>query len=350
MLFNKKNHLVGLDIGSRTLKVAEINETKKGFCLKKIGLTDIPQGCIEEGIIKEPEEIADCITQLYKAYNIKARNVAISIGGYAVIVKKITVNNMPEELLQESIYIEAEQYIPFDIDDVNIDFQILGENENNPNQINVLLVAARKEIINDYANLVRLAGLNPCLIDIDAFAVQNIYELNYGVTYKNNVLIDIGAEKTSLNILKNNSSVFMRDISFGCQQINRQIASFANCPLDEAEQIKFSRDSKKISNENLAEIVSSVISNWCTEIKLALDFYYSSYPGDQIENIAISGGGAKIDEFRSLLSSETAADTTTINPFLKLDVDDKFDSSYLEQIGPQAVICMGLATRRVDDK
>ena len=129
MFFGKKDHLVGLDIGSRTIKAGEITETKKGYTLEKFGMVDIQPGIIEDGSIKDPEPVADAIRQLYKTYNIKEHNVAISIGGYSVIVKKINVQTMSEEQLQETIHFEAEQYIPFDISDVNLDFQILGENE-----------------------------------------------------------------------------------------------------------------------------------------------------------------------------------------------------------------------------
>ena len=139
MLFGKKEKLVGLDIGSRTIKAAEIVDSPKGRTLKRFGMIDITPGLIEDGMINEPEEVADKIKELFKTYNIHEKNVAVSIGGYSVIVKKINVQTMAEDQLQETIHYEAEQYIPFDISDVNLDFQILGPNENNPNQMNVFL-------------------------------------------------------------------------------------------------------------------------------------------------------------------------------------------------------------------
>jgi type IV pilus assembly protein PilM len=351
MFFGKKDHLVGLDIGSRAIKAGEITETKKGFTLEKFGMIDIQPGIIEDGSIKDPETVADAIRQLYKSYNIKEHNVAISIGGYSVIVKKINVQSMSEEQLQETIHFEAEQYIPFDISDVNLDFQILGENEQNPNQMSVLLVAAKKEMIDDYINLTQLAGLNPCIIDVDAFALQNIFESSYDLEDENVALIDIGASKTSLNILKGSTSVFMRDVSLGCGQINQKIASLIDCSPEEAEQLKFGDESDKISPEDLSGIVSSVVADWCTEIRRALDFFYSTYPDDQIKKIVLSGGGGNIKEFRQLLAVETSAEVQTINPFENLYVDDdRFDTSYLERIAPQSSICLGLALRKVNDK
>ena len=350
MIFGKSPRLVGLDIGSSALKAGEIMVTKKGFSLKNFGMISIAPGAIEEGNINDPENVADSIRQLFKANNIKGKNVAVSIGGYSVIVKKIDVQTATEEQLQETIHLEAEQYIPFDISEVNIDYQILGETEDDSNQMSVILVAAKKEMISEYINLVQMAGLNPCIIDVDAFALQNIFEANYDLTDENVVLIDIGANKTSLNILQSHSSVFMRDVSMGCSQINQKIISLIDCSYAEAEQLKLSKQADKISTDDLKQIVSSVVSEWSIEIRRALDFYYSANPDEQIKSIVLSGGGAHIKEFRQLLAAETSSDVETINPFKKLHIDEHFDPSYLEQIALQASICMGLALRRVDDK
>ena len=351
MVFSKKDNLVGLDIGSRSLKAAEISESKRGRELKVFGITEIAHGAIEDGTINDPESVAESIRQLFKAYNIKERNVAISIGGYSVIVKKIAVQTMDEEQLQETIHFEAEQYIPFDISDVNLDFQILGDNETNPNQMNVFLVAAKKEMVNDYVNLANLAGLNPCIVDVEAFALQNTFEANYDTAGDNVALIDIGASKTSLNILKGNNSVFMRDVSLGCMQINQKIISLIDCSYDEAEQLKYGGGSDRLSDEDLKGMVSSVVADWCTEIRRALDFFYSTYPDDQIKRIILSGGGANIAEFRELLAVEASAEVETINPFRNIYVDDnRFDPDFIKQVGPQAAITAGLAIRKVNDK
>jgi len=351
MVFGKKDNLVGLDIGSRSIKAAQIVDSKRGPALKHFGIVDIAHGAIEEGTINDPESVAQSIQQLFKSNSIKQSNVAVSIGGYSVIVKKINVQTMAEEQLQETIHFEAEQYIPFDISDVNLDFQILGENEANPNQMNVFLVAAKKEMVNDYINLVNLAGLNPCIVDVEAFALQNTFESNYDVQDDNIALIDIGASKTSLNILKGSSSVFMRDVSLGCGQINQKIMSLIECTFEEAEQLKYGDDPDRLTPEDLKGIVSSVVADWCTEIQRALDFFYSTYPEDQIKKIILSGGGANISEFRHLLATEASAEVESINPFQNFHCEGKdLDDAYIKKIGPQAAISMGLAMRKVDDK
>ena len=349
MFFKKKTHLVGLDIGSSVIKAAEVIETKTGNALHNFGMLNIAPGIIEEGTIKDHDAVSAAIRELFSANNLKNKNVAISFGGYSVIVKKISVQTMTEDELQETIHFEAEQYIPFDISDVNLDFQILGENEQNPNQMNVLHVAAKKEMVSDYIQLIELAGLHTVILDIDAFALQNIFEFNYATEEESVALIDIGASKTSLNILKGYSSVFMRDVSLGCGQINQQIVSLADCSIEEAEETKHSEQPEIISAEDLANIVSSVVSDWTTEIRRAIDFFYSTYPDDHISKIILSGGGANITEFRQLLSDEISTEVEIINPFDKFSIESSgLDSSYLEKIAPQAAICMGLAIRKVD--
>jgi type IV pilus assembly protein PilM len=217
--------------------------------------------------------------------------------------------------------------------------------------MNVILVAAKKEMVDDYINLVNLAGLNPCIIDVEAFALQNSFEANYDIQDENIALIDIGASKTSLNILKNTASVFMRDVSLGCGQINQKIMSLIECSFEQAEKLKFGNQSDSLSADDLKGIVSSVVADWCTEIRRALDFFYSTYPEDQIKRIILSGGGANIAEFRELLASEASAEVETINPFKNFHIDNKkLDDAFIKQITPQAGICMGLAMRKVDDK
>jgi type IV pilus assembly protein PilM len=351
MFFLKKNRLVGLDIGSRTLKLAEIIDTKAGSTLKNFSTIDIEPGLIEEGAVRDPEAVSGYIRELFKSIKLKDKNVAISIGGYSVIVKKINVQTMTEDELHETIHFEAEQYIPFDISEVNLDFQILGESEHNPNQMNVLLVAAKKEMISEYINLMKMAKLHPRIIDVDAFALQNIFKFNYSSEDENTALIDIGASKTSLNILKDNVSEFMRDVSLGCEQINDRIASTVGCTIEETEAIKLGEESDLLSAGDLNQIIESVVTDWCIEIKRALDFFYSTYPDEQIGRIVLSGGGANIKKFLELLAAETSAEVEVINPFQNFIIDsNRFDPSYLKKIAPQAAICMGLATRKMGDK
>ena len=350
MLFGKKDSLIGIDIGSRTLKAAELLKTKTGYKLKNAGFLNIPAGLTEDGIMLNPMEIADFVRQVLKISQIKDRNVAIAVCGTSAIIKRITLQNLPEDRLHQAITLEAEQYIPFDIKDVDFDYEILGEDEENPNLIEVLIVAVKKDFVGDYLHVAQMAGLNPCVVDVDAFALQNIFEINYDLTDKIIALFDIGARKTSLSIMKNNSLVFMRTVTLGCQQIDEEIASATGCTREEAELIKNSGKSDKISEEQLKQIVSSVCSGWYQEIRRAFDFYYSSAPEDFVSKILISGGGVNINEFSTLLAREGSVKVEIIDPFINVEIAEELDSPYLKQIAPQLAICLGLSLRRVDDK
>lgn len=350
MSFWKKEQLVGLDIGSRTIKVGEVIETRKdGLVLNKFGMATISSGSIQEGGIKDSKTVAAVIREMFHKNRIKEKNVAISIGGYSVIVKKIQVNTMTDDELMENIQVEAEKYIPFDIKDANLDFHIMGESPSVSGKMDVILVAAKKEFINDVISTVELAGLKPCVIDVDVFALQNIYEANYDHQEDVVALIDIGASKTTMNIVKDGLSLFTRNFSLGCNQADHKIADKIQCSLEDAEAIRTSRESNKISSREISSVISSVINNWRIEIRRALDYFYSS-SDDHIKKIMLSGGGANIADFRNILAAETALEVEVLNPLNRFSIHKALSPSFLEQIAPQAAICMGLAIRRAGDK
>jgi len=351
MIFAKKDDLIGLDIGSRTIKLGEIVQTKKDRVLQKFGMADLPQDAIVEGRIKEPTMVADAIKGLVSDLNIKEQNVATSIAGYSVIIKTITMGTVTEEELHDSIQYEAEQYIPFDVQDVNIDFHIIGENESNPNQMNVMLVAAKKEIINEYVDLVEAAGLNLCVIDIDVFAMERVFEENYLNEEGNIALIDIGANKMNINIVKDYMSFFTRDVTIGGDQITREIASRFDRSFEEAEAAKLGKTTDKVPEEDVLEVTYSFTSSWSDEIRQAIDFYYSTFPDEEIKQIVLSGGAAQTAGFSELLAAETSLEVQMCDPFASLSINEKQnDVDYLKKIAPQAAICLGLASRRVGDK
>jgi type IV pilus assembly protein PilM len=351
MLFAKKDDLIGLDIGSRTIKLGEVTEKKGQRILKRFGMANLPQNAIVEGRIKEPEIVADTIKGLVADLKTREQNVAISISGYSVIIKKIVVNKMTDEELHENIQYEAEQYIPFDVQDVNIDFHILGDHEANPNQMNVMLVAAKEDVINEYIDIVELAGLNPCVLDVDVFVLERVFEDSYLQEEKSIALVDIGANKLNVNIVKNNVSAFTRDVAIGGEEITREIATQVACTFEEAEEIKLGKASDKIPQKDLQDIVVTFVANWCSEIRRVMDFYYSTYPDESIERILLSGGASQTPGFVKQLADETSAQVEMFDPFRALEINEKnHDIDFLKQIAPQASICIGLASRKVDDK
>ncbi|NTV32305.1 MAG: type IV pilus assembly protein PilM, partial [Deltaproteobacteria bacterium] len=345
----KKNQLVGLDIGSHAIKLVEIEDTKKGRILKNFGIIGLPQDAIVEGAIKEMEIVSSAIKTLYKNLKIKNKNVVTSISGYSVIVKKISIQKRAEAELDASIQDEAEQYIPFDINDVNLDYEILSPPDEEGAEkkaegekaerglMDVMLVAAKKDIVEDYVSLLHLTGLSPAILDVDAFALQNAFEMSSEKIAGCYALVNVGAEELGINAIKNGVSIFTRDSSYGGYQINEAIMSKFDVSYEEAEKIKLG--GAKIDHKDkgaLEEIFTSVISGWVNEIKRALDFLATTYPDETIEKIVISGGSCRFPGFQKYLELETEIPVIELNPFGNLQVNDKaFDPKYLTYMAPQ---------------
>jgi type IV pilus assembly protein PilM len=359
MAVPKKNQVIGLDIGSHSIKLVEIEQTSKGRILRNFGIIGLPHDAIVEGSIKEMEIVASAIKTLYRNLKVKNRNVATSISGYSVIVKKIEISEREESELEESIQSEAEQYIPFDINDVNLDYDILeiGDEEQNKERksaggkMGVMLVAAKKEVVQDYVSLLQLSGLNPAVLDVDAFALQNAFEASAAEPDGCYALVNVGAQELGINAIKDGVSMFSRDSSYGGNQITEAIMSQFDLSFEEAEKIKLGGDKPESGKSALEEIFTSVISEWVQEIKRALDFLATSYPSESIQKIMLGGGSSRIPGFRKYLELETNLPVEDINPFANLLINEKaFDSKYLSYMASQAAIAVGLALRGIGDK
>ena len=343
---------MGLDIGSSLVKVAEIRETAKGPVLKKFGITRTDPGAIVDGVIEDVEGVANSIRTLFKTHKIKEKNVAISTGGYSVVIKTISLPTLSEKVLQDSIRFEAEQYIPYDIEDVNIDFQILGPSTFSPDQMNVLLVAVKKDLVASYMDLTRRAGLNPCIIDVDTFALQNIHGAVSNDTSEDVVmLVDAGHSKTSLNILRGETSLMMRENSFGTAQILNGIIEATGCTPAEAEAMASGQKTIGAANQEVRELCSEGVEKWCSEIAGVVNTFQSKSNDGNVDRLVLCGGGTFIRGFAKTLASEIQVDVSILNPFSGLIVNqDLFPGKTLNQMAPLAPIALGLALRKVDDK
>jgi type IV pilus assembly protein PilM len=352
MLFRKRDHLVGLDIGSSFIKVAELKSTKKGNLLSKFAMAPVPVGAIVEGRVVDMEGVANTIRTLFKSQKIKGKNVAISTGGHSVVIKTINTGKVPEKELQTAIYSEAEQYIPYDIDDVNIDFQILSESEFSLDQMNVLLVAVKKDLVAEYIDLITMAGLIAQIIDVDTFALQNIHEALAGTDSEEvTLLVDVGASKTSLNILKGSTSLMMRDNVSGTNQIIEELSAKLDISIEEADKRFQARCKEQKDDKILDEISRSVANTWCSEICEVVYTFQSSTNENKVEKIVLCGGGGFVGGFLDSLRSELDVDVIPINPFAGLIVNEnRFPASFISEVGLQAPIALGLALRRMDDK
>jgi type IV pilus assembly protein PilM len=357
---SKKNQLVGIDIGSHSIKVAEVEDSKQGMVLKNFGMIEIPHEAIMDGSIKEMEVVSLALKNLLKNLRINNKNSATSISGYSVIVKKITLPRKGEEDLEKTIQNEAEQYIPFDINDVNLDFQILpsamkeeeDEEEEKEGLMDILLVAAKKDIVDEYISLFQLSELNPIVLDIDAFALQNAFEISNAEQSGCHALVHIGAQQLTINVVREGVSVFTRDSSYGGAQITSEIQRKFDISYEEAEKMKLGATPIGLDQRPILEdIFSSTVARWSQEIKRALDFVATTFIGIKVDEILLSGGSSLIPGFSKYLSMETDLHVSKVNPFANLEVKEKlFDAAYLNYCAPLAVIAIGLALRSIGDR
>lgn len=344
--FVTQNELVvGLDIGSHAVKVCQLKRTSSGYSIITLGSTVLPEGAVEDGTLNDPEIVSKAIFNLFQNLKIKNKKIGFSISGYSVIVKKVNLAVMEEAQLEEHIMAEAEQYIPFDIEDVYLDFQDLQTGVKETDRTDVMLVAAKKEIVDDYLEMLRDLKLNPVIVDVDGFALENCYEYNYQKN-ENVALVDIGASKMSINILSQGISVVARDIIVGSRQLTEQIQNVFDIEFEEAEALKLGSTQDDDKREEIEDIFSTTCTQWILEIKKAIDLYHSNHPDQPLKKLILSGGGAKVTGLIDFLAQETDIKVELFNPFLNMSSDSKkIDPDYLNNIGPEMAIATGIALR-----
>ena len=352
MIWGAKKDVIGLDIGSSSIKMVELREGKNGYRLQNLAIAPLPPEAIVDGALMDSVTIIDTIRDLVASSKTRIRNAVASVSGHSVIVKKITLPLMTEAELEESVQWEAERYIPFDINDVNIDFQILGSSSENADVMDVILVAAKKDIINDYVSVIMEAGLNPVLMDIDAFALENMLAINYEIENDEIVaLINVGASVTSINILKNNVSSFTRDVFKGGNQITEEIQRQLHVDHDEAEKIKAGTQAEFSSQPVVQKVLKEAAESLSAEVRNSLEFFQSTTTYEKIGKLYLGGGGSKLKDFDMVLQQDTGIPVEIINPFKKIEYNGKdFDMEYLREIGPIMAVGVGLASRKVGDK
>ncbi len=348
--FFGKTEPIALDIGSTFIKLVHIKGSGKNYQLAKFGMIPLPPEVIVEGAVMDAGRVVDAIKELLSAQKVSTKHVVLSVSGSSVIIKRVAVTDMSDEELAESIKWEAEQYIPFSIDDVNIDFQKLGAGPAE-GQADVLLVAVKKDKINDYINLVKEAGLEPVVMDVDAFALANMYELNYAMESGTTALLNIGASVMNINILRDGMSIFTRDITVGGNRYSEALQRDFGLSYEDAERIKQGGDAEGTDREQVAQTLSSITEDIVAEIQRSFDFFRSTTGSETVQRILVSGGCAKINRFTSILSERMEMPVEVTNPFKNIKVDPKkFDTAYMEAVSPMFGVAVGLAIRRPGDR
>jgi type IV pilus assembly protein PilM len=350
-----KASLIGLDIGSNSVKAVEIVQKSrdKGFELRSLGQAPLSSESIVQGAFLNSSAIVDAIREAIDNGRISTKDVAASVSGHSVIVKRVNLPQMTREELEDQIQWEAEQYIPFDVNEVNLDFQILESNEEE-GQMDVLLVAAKKDLIDDYVQVISEAGLNPVAIDVAGFAVQNAFEANYkqqpdAVT----ALVNIGAQVVNIIVLRNGIPAFTRDIMTGGAQYTEEIQKALSVSYEEAERIKMGGtpgDEGQVTDvipHEVEQAMRSVSETVVGEISRSLDFFAATSTDARISKVLLSGGGSKTSGFAGAFKDRTGLDTDLMNPLAHMLPSKGFDAEYLEAMGPLLAVGIGLATRRI---
>ena len=352
--FGKSKSIIGLDIGSSSVKVVELVNRHKGIELQHVGIAPLPPEAIVQGAFLNSGAIVDAISQAVDEAGIKNKNVATAVSGHSVIVKKISLPMMTRDELEESIRWEAEQYIPFDINEVNLDFQIL-ESGDAEGQMDVLLVAAKKDLIDDYVQVISEAGLNASVIDVAAFAVENAFEANCDSNHDDVVaLINIGAQVVSINIVDHGVPAFTRDVSTGGNLYTEEIQKALSVGWEEAERLKIGggpgEESQEVVPQEVEQAMRSVTETVLGEISRSLDFFSATAAEARISKVVLSGGGARVSGLDAAFQGKTNLPVEMLDPLARAMPSGKFDQEFLDQVAPLLGVSMGLALRRMDDQ
>ncbi|MEE2775837.1 MAG: type IV pilus assembly protein PilM [Acidobacteriota bacterium] len=351
-LFSRSKSVVGLDLGSFALKVVELNQLKGGeFSLQCLGIEPLSPEAIVDGSIMDSSLVVEAIEKLNHETRVKNPSFATSLSGHSVIIKKIELPTMSPEDLADSIQWEAEQYIPFDINDVRMDYVVLSEEGSTTDQMEILLVAVKRDKVNDYVSVIGQAGRTPSLVDVDVFAIQNAYELNYDVDFgKITALVNMGAGVTNINILARGQTVFWRDITFGGNQFTEALQREFNLSFENAEHLKRGREIEGYSLAEAKPILDTVGVEMASEIQKTFDFFSTTASEGSVDEVVISGGCALTPGLTEMLSERLSCSFELMNPLRRVQYrESDFNSEWIESIAPMMAVSVGLALRRIGD-
>ena len=349
--FGKPKSVVGLDIGSSAVKAVELKASAKGYRVAAVASEPVPPDSIVDGAIIDGGAVAEAIRKLFAQKTFKTKEVAASLSGNAVIVKKISLPVMTDQELADSISWEAEQYIPFDIQDVSLDYQVLdsGAGADGKGTMEVLLVAAKKEKIADYTSVITQAGRQAVVVDVDAFALQNAYEANYGAGPSVVVLLNAGASATNVNIISNGQSLFTRDLSLGGNSYTEAVQRELNLPFETAEAAKKGLPVEGHTFEDVRPVLHAVTENLLLEVQKTFDFYKATAASEQIDRIVLSGGASAVDGFADALADRFGVAVEHFDPFRQVAFE-KPPAENVAELAATAAVAVGLALRKAGDR
>ncbi|MAE73987.1 MAG: fimbrial assembly protein [Bdellovibrionaceae bacterium] len=349
MLFGSKK-LLGIDIGTSSVKVAEIDVSRKGMTLQRFEVFPTPTAAVASGEIVESHLIAEVIADVVGNLKIKRKQVAAGLWGSAVIVKRITIPKMDKSLVAEQIRWEAEQYIPFDLNEVNLDYHVINEGRKDSDSMDILLVAAQHEQIFKFIEIVEAAGLNCSLLDVSGFALANTFFHNYGAMEGQVIaLLNVGANYTNCAIVENGEVIFCRDIPVGGAIYTSDIQKALGVSFAEAEVHKLSFSRGEPAPEDVASVISSSHEVVCDEILGSFEFFSNTTQGASISQVYVSGGGSLTPGLVETLSKSLQLPIEQMNPFFRVTPSKGVTQEKMKMTQVFASVVVGLASRKVGD-
>jgi type IV pilus assembly protein PilM len=347
---SKNKPLVGLDIGSSSIKAVELTKSKKGYQLSGFAHEQLPADAVVDGAIMDAPAVAAGIKKTFSTGKFKLKAVATGVSGHSVIVKRVVVPAATPGEVEASIQLDAEQYIPFEITEVNLDYQVVGPGVTPSEEagMEVVLVAAKKDKIQNHTNVISLAGQNPEVVDIDAFALQNVFEANYTVNSTATIaLLNIGASLMNINITKGGMPLFIRDVSVGGNQYTDILQKELQLNFQEAEDLKLGKTGGS-EVEMVQPLLESITDMLITEVQKTFDFFRETYPTETISQVLICGGTSQMVGLAERIQATFSYPTEVLDPFKSITLGPKVDAAKVTSLGPALAVAVGLALRGFD--
>jgi type IV pilus assembly protein PilM len=350
MFFGKKKNVAGLDIGSSSIKIVELEGKLNSLSLTSLGFENLPGDTIVDGQIMEMNAVSEVIQNICRNHQITSSKFVTGVSGHSVIIKNIVLPPMSQEELDESIDWHAEEHIPFDLSEVTLDYHITNQNAE---EMSVLIAACKRERIDNVKQAIQMAGKDPIVIDVDTFALQNCYELNYQPSPDDTVaLLNIGAATMNINLVHGVTSIFTRDITTGGSQFTDILQRNLGVSFQDAESLKRGvSESGGVEETAIEPLMDNVMELVAMEIQKTFDFYRATADdgGLAVQKILLSGGGSKMLRLPEELEKRLEVPVEILDPFRQIKVDTrKFDPSYLAEIMPEMAVAVGLAMRGVE--
>lgn len=352
-LFAKKApSVLGIDVSSSACKVLELSRADDHCRVERYAVEPLPQNSVVEHAITEVEQVAQAVERAVKRSGSRCKHAAVAVAGAHVITKTIKMPaNLSENDLQTQIEMEADHYIPYPLDEVNMDYQVIGATEDNPEEMEILMAACRKEIVDDYVAVIQAHGLTPAVVDIETYAMENAYSLIAqhmpgGGMEKTVAILDVGATTTNINVVHSNRSVYSRDHTFGGRQLTEEIQRRYGLSYEEAGLAK---KQGGLPDNYQTDVLRPFMEAMCQEAMRALQFFYSSSPFNNVDQVLLAGGCAQIPGIDEMVAARIGVPAMVANPFASMSLASRIKSDMLANDAPSLMISCGLALRSFDE-